>query len=211
MGTSQAGRPIDPGKDREILAAGRALLFGEGPQAVTMEAVARAAGVAKPTLYRRWPNRDELLAAIAEAEAESMAARFALVPSSTEDVRRALIEFAGDLTAFLLGAEHVRFIHALGAAERLPRSARAAIYRNGPLKTRDRLAAWLGRAHRRGVIDCPRPTCSAEQFLGMLMGLDLVRTLYHVQPPRDAETIDRRTRGVVDDFLRLHARGGRSG
>jgi len=115
MGTSQAGRP---GKDREILAAGRALLFGEGPQAVTMEAVARAAGVAKPTLYRRWPNRDELLAAIAEAEAESMAARFALVPSSTEDVRRALIEFAGDLTAFLLGAEHVRFIHALGAAER---------------------------------------------------------------------------------------------
>jgi len=59
-----------------------------------MESVARAAGVAKPTLYRRYANRDELLAAIATVEAEAMSARFAQVPDSTEDLRRALLKFA---------------------------------------------------------------------------------------------------------------------
>ena len=105
---STAGRPSDPSKDRDILAAGRRLLFSKGPQAVTMESVARAAGVAKSTLYRRYANRDELLAAIATVEAEAMSARFAQVPDSTEDLRRALLEFAVDLGSFLLSNERIR-------------------------------------------------------------------------------------------------------
>lgn len=204
MVNSSAGRPIDPSKDRDILAAGRKLLFGKGPQAVTMESVARAAGVAKPTLYRRYANRDELLAAIATAEAEAMAARFAQMPDSAEDLRRALLEFAVDLGSFLLSDEHIAFIHALGQATRLPGSARESIYRNGPLQTRDRLAGFLTEAARRGLILCPRPEASAERFLGMLMGLDLVRTLYHVVAAADAERMKARAESVVSDFLTLH-------
>jgi AcrR family transcriptional regulator len=204
MVNTTAGRPIDPSKDRDILAAGRKLLFGKGPQAVTMESVARAAGVAKPTLYRRYANRDELLAAIATAEAEAMSARFAQAPDSAEDLRRALLEFAVDLGSFLLSDEHVAFIHALGQATRLPRSARESIYRNGPLQTRDRLAGFLTEAARRGLILCPRPEASAERFLGMLMGLDLVRTLYHVAAAADADAMQARAQGVVKDFLTLH-------
>lgn len=199
-----AGRPIDPTKDRDILAAGRKLLFGKGPQAVTMESVARAAKVAKPTLYRRFANRDELLAAIAKAEAEAMAARFAQVPDSAEDLRRALLQFAVDLGTFLLSDEHIAFIHALGQASRLPRSARESIYRNGPLQTRDQLAGFLAAATRRSLIRCDRPEASAERFLGMLMGLDLVRTLYHVAAAVDAETMNARSAAVVEDFLVLH-------
>lgn len=204
MLNSTAGRPIDPSKDRDILAAGRRLLFGKGPQAVTMESVARAAGVAKPTLYRRYANRDELLAAIATAEAEAMSARFAKAPDSTEDLRRALAEFAVDLGTFLVSDEHIGFMHALGQATRLPRSARESIYRNGPLQTRDRLAVFLAEAARRSLIRCPRPEASAERFLGMLMGLDLLRTLYHVSATVDAERMQARAEAVVADFLTLH-------
>lgn len=96
MVKTSPGRPIDPSKDRDILAAGRALLFEQGPQSVTMEAVARAAGVAKPTLYRRYANRDELLAAVALNESESMAGRFRMTPGSADDLKRALIDFGCD-------------------------------------------------------------------------------------------------------------------
>lgn len=197
------GRPIDTRKDRAILAAGRKLLFGKGPQAVTMESVARAAGVAKPTLYRRYANRDELLAALAKAEAEAMAARFGTALDSADDLRRALLDFAVALGNFLISDEHVAFIHALGQA-RLTGSARATIYRNGPLQMRDRLAAFLREAAQRRLIRCDDVESSAERFLGMLMGLDLVRMLYHIDPGKDAALTVARATAVVDDFLALH-------
>ncbi len=202
--TRGVGRPVDPAKDREILAAGRRLLFGVGPEAVTMEAVAREAGVAKPTLYRRFANRDELIAAVAEAEAERMAGRFGVVPGSIDDLRSALVDFGCSLTGFLLSAEHLRFIHALGASDRMAQSTRDSIYTHGPRGTHQRLAGWLTTARERGLLDCRDPAFAAEQFLGMLMGLDLVRTLYHVPLIRDAQATQTRVTRLVDDFLRLH-------
>ncbi|MBY6204176.1 TetR/AcrR family transcriptional regulator [Halomonas denitrificans] len=203
--TRGVGRPVDPAKDREILAAGRRLLFGVGPEAITMEAVAREAGVAKPTLYRRYANRDELIAAVAEAEAERMAGRFEVVPGSIDDLRSALVDFGCTLTGFLLSAEHLRFVHALGASDRMPQSTRDSIYTHGPRGTHERLAGWLDTVRRRGLLDCRDPVFAAEQFLGMLMGLDLVRTLYHVPLVRDARATESRVSRLVDDFLRLHA------
>jgi TetR/AcrR family transcriptional repressor of mexJK operon len=202
--TRSVGRPADPAKDREILSAGRTLLFGQGPEAVTMEAVARLAGVAKPTLYRRYANRDELIAAVAEAEAERMAGRFRMVPGSADHLKQALVEFGCDLTRFLLSAEHLNYVHALGASQGVPQSTRESIYRHGPRGTQTRLAHWLSRAAERGLLELDDADYSAEQFLGMLMGLDLVRTLYRMPLLRDASAMEVRVERLVRDFLRLH-------
>jgi len=204
MVKTNPGRPVDLSKDRDILAAGRALLFENGPQAVTMEAVAREAGVAKPTLYRRYANRDELLAAVAMNESEAMAGRFRVTPDSLDDLRHALIDFGCRLTRFLLSKDHIRFIHALGASTSMAQASRESIFRHGPLATRDRFAEWLDKAHAAGLLCCKDPVRSAEKFLGMLMGLDLVRTLYHVHPPRDVEALSSQVESTVDDFLTLH-------
>jgi len=51
------GRPRSALAQQKILAATAELLSEGGFQAVTMEAVAARAGVAKTTLYRWWPNR----------------------------------------------------------------------------------------------------------------------------------------------------------
>lgn len=47
--------------DERIAAAAMRLLRDDGPDAVTMAAVGRSAHIGKATLYRRYPNRDELL------------------------------------------------------------------------------------------------------------------------------------------------------
>lgn len=46
---------------RAVLDAAEKILAEDGPAAVTFEAVARAAGAGKPTLYRWWPTRTALM------------------------------------------------------------------------------------------------------------------------------------------------------
>ena len=55
--TLRRGRPRSVEARERILAATEDLLSEGGFQAVTMEAIAARAGVAKTTLYRWWPNR----------------------------------------------------------------------------------------------------------------------------------------------------------
>jgi TetR/AcrR family transcriptional repressor of mexJK operon len=209
MHSATRGRPSDPNKDRAILEAGRTLLFESGPQAVTMEAAARLAGIAKPTLYRRYANRNALLAAIALNESERMAGRFRLTPASADDLRRALVDFGCDLTRFMISREHVHFIHALGASTGLAQESRESIFRNGPMAMRDRLAEWLRRADEHGLLDIADPVECAERLLGSLMGLELVRMLYRVSPSGGAEALERRVQSIVDDFLELYLAGRR--
>lgn len=57
------GRPRSESADRDILDAAITLLGRDGYQALSMAAVAQAAGVGKPTLYRRYASKAELVAA----------------------------------------------------------------------------------------------------------------------------------------------------
>ncbi len=54
------GRPRDPATDKAILEAAFELLAERGVQGMTMQAVAKRAGVARATLYRRWSSASDL-------------------------------------------------------------------------------------------------------------------------------------------------------
>ena len=60
-----AGRPRDEDADGAILGAALDLLEKHGYGGLSIDAVANAAGVAKTTIYRRWPSKPALLAAAA--------------------------------------------------------------------------------------------------------------------------------------------------
>ena len=51
-------------RTREILAVARTLLEQRGPEAMTMEEIAAAAGVAKGTLYLYFQSKDDLIQAL---------------------------------------------------------------------------------------------------------------------------------------------------
>jgi AcrR family transcriptional regulator len=57
------GRPRSPEADRAIFAATRRLLEEVGYQRLTIEGVAAEAGVAKTTIYRRYPQKAQLVLA----------------------------------------------------------------------------------------------------------------------------------------------------
>lgn len=61
-----AERKLSPERRRRIVDAARFLILRQGLRATTMEAVAREAGVAKPTLYGYFPDRDAVFMTIVE-------------------------------------------------------------------------------------------------------------------------------------------------
>lgn len=62
-----------------ILAGARRVITERGPGRFTMSAVAAAAGVSRPTLYRWFPTKDELLTALSAYEVQQFDLRLAAV------------------------------------------------------------------------------------------------------------------------------------
>jgi AcrR family transcriptional regulator len=79
--TQAPGRPRDPQKDQDALAAARELLAEVGYQGTTIAAVARRAGIGAPTIYRRWRRREALIEDAAFAHS-----RPAPLPAPTGDL-----------------------------------------------------------------------------------------------------------------------------
>ena len=91
MAAARRGRPRDSGVDRRVLSAAWGLLHAGGYTALNVDDVAERAGVAKTTLYRRWPTKDHLAIAVG-------AQMLGEVPiPDTGDLRRDLTEFAAAL------------------------------------------------------------------------------------------------------------------
>jgi AcrR family transcriptional regulator len=65
--TATRGRPRDPTLDTAILTAALELFIDQGIAGMSIEQVAKRAGVGKPTLYRRWSTKERLVADAIEA------------------------------------------------------------------------------------------------------------------------------------------------
>ena len=83
-----------------ILAATRRVIAERGPGKFTMSAIAAAAGVSRPTLYRWFPTKDALLAALTAYEEQLFDARLeAVIEAQRTPARRldAALRVPGDL------------------------------------------------------------------------------------------------------------------
>ena len=83
------GRPRDPSVDRAILAAALHQLAEDGYARMSMDAVAAAAGVSKPTVYRRWASKADLAtAALAELQTQDSTPSTGSAPTDLRAVLR---------------------------------------------------------------------------------------------------------------------------
>jgi AcrR family transcriptional regulator len=126
-------RPLDPNIDQAIEAATLALLTERGFARMSMEAVAAAAGVGKPAIYRRFPDKAALVATVIAGQLP------ALDPPDMGDTRAELWQaveqgFPADGAAYvgLIGgliAEHERHPELIDAFRRSVLGPRRATVR----------------------------------------------------------------------------------
>ncbi|MDQ6798744.1 MAG: TetR/AcrR family transcriptional regulator [Actinomycetota bacterium] len=95
---SRPGRRRDPLCDEAIFAATLALFAEEGYAGISIEGVAARAGVAKATIYRRYPNKAQLVVA-----AVHVGAGMTDFLPDTGDVRADLTSMLGRLADLLRG------------------------------------------------------------------------------------------------------------
>jgi AcrR family transcriptional regulator len=94
--TARPGRPRDPHADEAILRAARDLMSEGGLANLTVEGTAQRAGVAKTTVYRRYPTK----VALAVAAVAALISQDDPYGGSLEEVvSNGLVRFTGDFAA----------------------------------------------------------------------------------------------------------------
>lgn len=191
-------------KRQLVLDAATSLFMAQGYGAVSMDAIARAAGVSKATLYAYFNSKDQLFATIICEACQQNIAATDLLPGSGTDLREALLGLAGRLLRFLL-EDRALAIHRVVIAEsmRFPELGRA-FYDNGPGLFRRVFGEWLAGQAATGGLRVAEPAMAAEHFIGLLRGGIYLRATLGLATPTDAE-IDTAVTAAVDAFLRAYA------
>lgn len=194
-------------KRRLILDAARELFLAHGYGAVSMDTVARRAGVSKATLYAHFTSKDELFATMMDQCTLPDMVEERLFLLATDDLHAALTAIGRVALQFLLHEERLA-VYRIAVAEsaRFPELGRA-FYSRGPQRSLERLQEWLTEQQAAGRVRADADLeMAAHQFGALIMraGLFMRATLALPPPPTEAE-IDRTVAAAVDTWLRAFA------
>lgn len=198
------GRPPDAAKHAAILAAARRLFFSGSLQALNIEAVARAAGVSKVTVYSHFKDLPGLIRAVVLAQRSEMTRALEALPADQGGLRQALIELGCCLMHFLTSDDYVAMQRMLATVSPQETWLGTLVYRDGAEATRDRLAARLAEAAARGDLRAHDSRMAAEQLIGMWQGIQTTGLLSGGCPRPDATQLQLRVRAAVDVLLRAY-------
>ncbi|BDD81803.1 TetR family transcriptional regulator [Tsukamurella pulmonis] len=179
MPSASPGRPRSAAVERAIVDAVLVELQTVGYHGLTIETVARRAGVGRPTIYRRWPDRDALVVGALIATVPP------LTPATSDDP---VADLRASASAFLAGIAHspaaraVLAVHAVGAHRP---DLRAALHEHYLAPRAEALAGTIARARTAGAI---RPEVTDDQVRDLLFGPAVYRWLMLGDVPDEGET-----------------------
>lgn len=206
---SRGRLPSEDRAEREdaILDAALEQLVEQGPSALSMLAVARRANASKETLYSWFGNKDGLLTALIERNADrTMGGVQAALSDHDADPREVLVGFARGLLGLLTADASVALNRAAmsspALAERLLASGR---FRVGPI-----VESYLAAGRDRGVLAFDDPSEAFELLYGLVVRDLQIRVLLGESPPCP-DSLDARAADAVDVFLHLTGAPGPSG
>ena len=188
-----------------ILHAARRLFFEHGFGQVSTDVLAREAAVSKATIYRHFENMADILRCVTEAEA----LRFReITPPKTEtiaDLQTALIQYGTKLLTFLNEAETLEFARLMHEGARENPDIGETFFNAAYGQTQNDFAKMFAAAQNRGVLsDLTSPMDIAEDLIGLLEGLGMVRVQLGVIKVPYPDVQERTTR-AVNTILKMHA------
>jgi TetR/AcrR family transcriptional repressor of mexJK operon len=204
--TDPATNARRPAKLHAILAAAADLFMAEGYAAVSMDAVAKRAGVSKATLYAHMPSKEALFGEVVARRCSAMADEMDRVAVHDQPLPQAMRGLARFWLGFVLSPSSIgvyRTVIAEGA--RFPDLARA-FFDAGPARGLAHIRGWLAEEQRRGRLRADLdPGRAAAQFAALVRGELFTRVVLGITPdPTDAE-IEAGVDAAVDVLLRAWA------
>ena len=202
-------RGHSPDKEAQILTGARSVFIEHGFEGASIDEIARAAGVSKPTLYRYFADKRSLYSAIVTQECDLYAQQLFPLDLDRMEVRPALERVARQYLELILSDKALgAFRVTIGDAQRFPALARA-FYAAGPGQGARRLSDILQSFVDRGDLDIPDVPLAAFQFIELCKADAFYKRVFGLIEDVTPEARERVQKGAVDMFLRAY--GTRAG
>lgn len=203
-----AGEDRSARKRRAITEAAVELFMRHGYLGTSMDQIAAVAGVSKPTVYKHFPDKEQLFTQIVLGTLDQAGDPFraelaALAETSQleEDLRQLARRYVATVTRPIVLRLRVLVI---GASYQLPALAQA-YYERAPEQTIHALAACFARLSGRGLLKPGDPQMAAGHFAFLVLGRALDKSLFYAGPPfTDAELAAQADAGATA-FLAAYA------
>jgi AcrR family transcriptional regulator len=191
-------------KALKIMQAAKELFIAAGYGAISMDQVARAAGVSKATVYSHFGSKEKLFAAIIQHACKGFAVDLFPQVNDEPDVGVALRRIAGSIETFLLADGPIKVYRIIvSEGPRFPELVEAW-WNTGPLPFRAALAEFLRKATKDGKLVIPNPTLAADQLIALIKGPLYLRRLFNMplrpEDPTPEEIVD----GAVQMILNAY-------
>jgi AcrR family transcriptional regulator len=205
---SAGGRPTRAAaelRDERLIEVATTLFMERGFDGVSVDAVAEAAGVSKPTVYARYRDKADLFRAVLQRRIKlwlaplSAAAEAQAREDNARDVKATLLDLSRELLALssIPGADALKRILA-AQSQRFPELGQLA-YEEGWLRAIRAVASILEGFSASGQIKVEDPEVAAELFLSLVLGRSARFSVYGVAT--SPEALERRRKMAVDLFL----------
>ena len=178
------------------------LFMERGFEASSMDAIAERAGVAKPTLYARFQDKDALFTAALQTKCESFVGPALFEEQPGRDLRAGLLVIARQFLALVTDPDAVAMLLLISRegtrAPQLPR----LFMETAVMPMKRRLEQFIAREAARGRLGPVAPEAT-WLFLGAVKGEPHMRAMLGLPPLPDA-AIEAHLIGCVEDFLAAH-------
>ncbi|WP_439817439.1 TetR/AcrR family transcriptional regulator [Zavarzinia sp. CC-PAN008] len=185
---TEAASTTDASPKRDAIMAGAWAVFLEhGYGSTTMDAVARAAGVSKATVYAYFPGKQDLFGAAMNNGARERFSAFVNQSPDPHDVEAGLRQIAHAYAAVVMEPDTIRFNRRLVAeVDRFPELGRM-LYEQAFSVVREGIADFVRAAVSAGTLVADDPGLAADQFLALIRGDFYYRGLLGVPPARSPD------------------------
>ena len=193
------------GKAEAVLAAAERAFLAAGFGAVTMDAIARAAGVSKATVYAHYSGKEALFGAVVARLSERRFHSFSVEALDPIDIEASLTAIATQFLELVLSPEAIA-LNRIIIAEVIRFPALGAVFWGaGPERTRVQIERFLRRAAAAGSLAIANPRLAAEQFIALARGEIHLRSLLRLEDPGDPAVLKAAAERAVATFLSAFA------
>jgi len=210
----QRGRPAvedrSARKRRVVMEAATALFLRHGYLGTSMDQIAAFAAVSKPTVYKFFPDKEQLFTEIVLATLDRVGGPIRAELSSLAETDHLPADLQRFARRYLAGVMQPTVLQlrrlVIGASPQLPGLARA-YYEQAPGQTLDALAGCFGRLADRGLLQIGDPQVAAAHFAFLVLGRALDKSLFCGDEPFSGAQLRAQADAGVSAFLAAYQHG----
>lgn len=199
------GRPRDPERMRRVIEVAEQLFLEQGFERTSVEAVAKASGVSKMTIYAYFPTKKALFEATIGKRIDAAFDFQDDVELPPTDPRQALTLIGRHFLGLIRADEVIRKQRVLFAEAGVQQDACSAFFQQGPLNIVARVRDFLDSAVAAGSLVPHDTGAGADQFLSLFLGTAHIQAMLGLGKPTPEED-ERLLARNVEMFMKAYGR-----